>query len=90
MPHSKVIVRLAFVVSAVCIVPITASAQITYEVIGELDAFGPRRPYGGVIKASNGALYGTAYDGGTTPPMWRRLQDRDRWHVERDPHIQHD
>jgi uncharacterized repeat protein (TIGR03803 family) len=61
--------RLGLFVSAACIGLSVqgASAQVTYEVVGNLDASGGvRRPLGGVIKV-NGALYGTGYEGGASP-----------------------
>ena len=45
-----------------------ASAQSFYSVIANLDGNGAaRRLMGGVIKAPNGSLYGTAYESGTLP-----------------------
>jgi uncharacterized repeat protein (TIGR03803 family) len=46
------------------LVATTASAQTSYSVVAPL-ADGLARPMGGVIKATNGVFYGTAYDGGS-------------------------
>ena len=63
-PHSFLATLLACVVLPCT----TASAQSSYTVIAGLNGSGAaRRLMGGVIKASNGALYGTAYESGTLP-----------------------
>ena len=59
---------LATLLACVMLPSITASAQSSYTVIAGLNGSGAaRRLMGGVIKASNGALYGTAYESGTSP-----------------------
>jgi uncharacterized repeat protein (TIGR03803 family) len=59
--------RCAFLLTSIAVLLGTGlaarvDAQATYNVIASLDGFGARRPMGGVIKASNGTLYGTAYE----------------------------
>jgi uncharacterized repeat protein (TIGR03803 family) len=59
---------LAILLAGVTLSSTTASAQSLYTIIASLDGNGSaRRPMGGVIKAPNGALFGTTWDSGTLP-----------------------
>ena len=88
MPHPPVL-RCVIVVTLACVFATAtmASAQTSFGVVASLDG-SSARPMGGVIRASNGVLYGTANQSGAgcgavLQGDWQRHMERRariQWH----------
>ncbi len=81
MPHRSVLPRIvAVTVACVFATATMASAQTSFTVLASLDG-SSARPMGGVIKTSNGVLYGTANQSGTGCGAVYKVTGKNIWSV---------